>query len=34
MRKFFFVAILAIGAGIGLLIVIAAKGEWERGQSW
>ena len=28
MRKLFFFAILAIGAGIGLLVAIAAKGEW------
>jgi hypothetical protein len=31
MRKFFFFAILAIGAGIGLLVAIAAKGEWGAG---
>lgn len=28
MQKFFFFAILAIGAGIGLLVAIVAKGEW------
>lgn len=31
MRKLFFFAILAIGAGIGLLVAIAAKGEWGAG---
>jgi len=31
MRKIFFFAILAIGAGIGLLVAIAAKGEWGAG---
>lgn len=31
MRKLFFFAILAIGAGIGLLGAIAAKGEWGAG---
>lgn len=31
MRKIFFFAILAIGAGIGLLVAVAAKGEWGAG---
>ena len=31
MRKLFFFAILAIGAAIGLLVAIAAKGEWVAG---
>ena len=31
MRKLFFFAILAIGAGIGLLVAITAKGEWGAG---
>lgn len=31
MRKFFFFAILAIDAGIGLLVAITAKGEWGAG---
>jgi hypothetical protein len=31
MRKLFFFVILAIGAGIGLLVAIAAKGEWGAG---
>lgn len=31
MRKLFFFVILAIGAGIGLLVAVAAKGEWGAG---
>jgi hypothetical protein len=31
MRKFFFFAILAIGAGIGLLFTVATNGDWGLG---
>ena len=31
MRKFFFFAILAIGAGVGLLFTVATKGDWGLG---